>query len=172
MAKIFKKICKYCKRCYGKSYFKKHLKTKKHKKNLKISWKRKEINKEIINEATLFPTDILNIIMDYKEDIEKNMEIYKIIDSVNKQLEKKIKNNSNRTYSREIVLDNKIKITTIRDILSSNINENLYINYLYKSEKSVFWVNKFSEEKTTQRLSFQYNPMVYNSNDKLMILIH
>jgi len=168
MPSILKKICGCCKRSYAKNYFIKHLKTKKHKKNLKNSVKRKSINKKIKDEATLFPTDILNIIMDYKEDIENNLQIHEIADSVNKQIEKKINNKSNKIYSRTIVLDKKIKITTIRDILSANINNDLYIQYINKTN----WIVKFSEKQTTKELSFQFNPMVYNPDEKLMVLFH
>lgn len=168
MPSILKKICECCKRCYAKNYFVKHIKTNKHKKNLKKSLKRKEINEDIKDEATLFPTDILNIIMDYKEDIENNLQIHEIAESVNKQLERKINMKSNTIYSRDIKLDKKVKITTIRDILSANLIPDLYIQYLYRTT----WVVKFDDNKMTKGISIQFNPMVHKSEDKLMVMFH
>jgi len=155
MPSIFKKICKCCKKCYNKSYFAKHLKTKKHKKN-------QQKNKKIIDEATLFPTDILNIIMDYKEDIEKHQEIFDIIESINNDIEKKVRRKSNRVYSRNIKLRQKIKFTTIIDIFNVNLN---YISRILKTDE-----DETDEDILIKELSIQYIPTALK--DKFVIFFN
>jgi len=167
MTSILKRFCKCCKKMLSKNYFKRHINTKIHQKNLSI--KKEEDKKKLIKEAIKFPTEVLNIIMDYKEDIERNLFIHNIVDSVNNQLEKKLKNKSLSVYSRNILLDKEYNISIIRDILSVNINESLYIYYLYKN----YFINpvvKFQEEKTTKKISFLYNPMVDDYHKQLMII--
>ena len=168
MPSILKKFCNCCRKHLTKSYFRKHLTTRKHRKNAHTSIEKLQEKEEIKNNVLTFPKEILDIIIDYKEDMEKNQQLYDISDSVNKKILKKIEKKSFRVYSREIKLNKLTKITDIRDILSANINKDLYIQYLYKTN----WVVRFSEDKMTKAISFQYNPMVHNPLNRLMVMFH
>ena len=159
-----KKHCECCNKYLSKSYFKKHLKTKKHLKNQTIF--NEQQDEQMADEILTLPKDLMNIIIGYKNEMEEHEQIHNIIESVNEQLVKKIERKSNKVYSREIKLDKPTEVTIIKNILSANFNNDLYINYYNRAYGDI----DFLEERIINKLSFQYNPMVNCPHSRLMIL--
>ena len=72
--------CDCCNRDYVKSYYKKHLVSKKHLKNQR---KQQTIdNQKIIDDIITIPTDIMDIIVGYKNDLENYSDINNFFDRV------------------------------------------------------------------------------------------
>ena len=155
-----KKFCKCCKKHLSKGYFKRHLKTKKHKTNEQIQ---KE-NEKIKNDVVTFPKELIDIILDYKEDLEQNSEIHELTESINKAIEKKNKTKSYRIYSRDIKFRKKIKCSIVRDIFAANILPQVFIFYL---DENTFC--QFDENEITNGLSLQYTPI---RSGELMVMFH
>lgn len=168
MPSIFKKFCKCCKKHLTKSYFGKHLTTRKHRRNVQTSIEKRQEKEVIKDEVLTFPKEILDIIIDYKDDLEKIAEYVDICDSVNKQLEKKVRIKSNIIYSRDIKLTISIKCSELEDIMMCNISTEFEISMLYKMST----IKKTDKNKIVKRISLQWNPMVPYPSDYLYVLLH
>ena len=81
-----KKHCECCNKHLSKNYFKKHLKTKKHLKNQIIFNEQQE--EQIADEVLTLPKDLMNIVVGYKNDLEKYADIDNFFDRVETQIEK------------------------------------------------------------------------------------
>lgn len=168
MSSILKKFCCYCKNYLSKSYFSKHLRTRKHLKNvIKTENKIKE-NEKIKNKVLTLPKELLDIIINYKEDMEEIQECTDICKSVNSQLEKKYKKKSNRIYSRSIKLNKPIKCSRFEETMIYNIHSRYKLSILYKMQT----IREENKNKLVKRITLQYDPLMPYPQDYLYIYLH
>ena len=156
--------CECCDKYLSKSYYKKHLKSKRHLKNYEkyMTEQKEQENQNITDEVLTFPVELLNIIFEYKNELEKYEEIITLCDGINKQIEKKDKAKQNhqviRVYSREIMLENEIDVGLLHSILRESINDKYTFVHMVLTEEELNEPELFNEPKLVSKITVQYNP--------------
>ena len=153
--------CETCNVLIKKNYFNKHILTKKHKKNFLLTNK-KFINKcgkkDIIENSIEFPTQILDIIFDYKKDLD-NM----VLDEFLLML----KHYSSLRKKKDIII--KLDEQYSKEYLMTFFKENIsQINKDIRNGKSydgghINNIMRFNNNDTAEGRGFAFAPMNYES---------
>ena len=151
-----KKHCECCDKYLSKSYYNRHLKSKRHLKKYEkhMTEQKEQENQNITEEILTFPVELLNIIFEYKNELEKYEEIITLCDGINKKLVNKFNNSSDKLYSRTISLEKPINNKLLDSILRESINDKFIL------EKMFYDHVEEQESKDVSEMIIQYNPFL------------
>ena len=133
---------------------------------------------EIKDNVLNFPKEILDIIIDYKNDMENITECIDICESINNQLEKKLRTKSTLIYDRNIKLITPMKYSELENIMICNIDKtynvdvNMEVGISMDVKVDMLYDMNIKEvnDKLVKTIYLHFNPITYY--DYLYVLLH